>query len=98
MFLSAEGMLPRQCEYAYSYNYFDLSLTFSHVHILLFTDAVGFMHILYRLSEMFSFKAYGQRIQHLYQLKTRNIVVTVGDDEDFTPLIRVWNLDKVHVL
>ena len=47
---------------------------------------------------MFTFKAYGQRVQHLYQLKTRNIVLTVGDDEDFSPLIRIWNFDKVYIL
>ena len=30
----------------------------------------------------------------IYQLKQRNIFVTVGDDEDLQPLIKVWNCDK----
>ena len=63
--------------------------------VIVSSDASGCLHILSSLVDMFSFKAYIQRVPHLYQLKTRNIVITVGDDEDFTPLIRVWNLDDV---
>lgn len=58
-------------------------------------DGSGFFHIMTNISTMFSTQAYVLRVQHIYQLKTRNILLTVGDDEDFTPLIRVWNLDKV---
>lgn len=64
---------------------------------VLITDGSGFLHILTSLSSMLSIEAYVLRIQYIYQLKTRNIILTVGDDEDFTPLIRVWNLDKVHI-
>ena len=47
------------------------------------------------VSEMLFCHAYALRVQHIYQLKSRNVFLTVGDDEDFCPLIRVWNLDKV---
>lgn len=67
----------------------------SNLVYILITDGSGFLHIMTSLSSMLSIQAYALRIQHIYQLKTRNIILTVGDDEDFTPLIRVWNLDKV---
>ena len=60
-------------------------------------DGGGFVHILMSLSNII-YQAYVLRVQYIYQLKTRNIVVTVGDDEDFTPLVRVWNIDKVHTI
>ena len=37
---------------------------------------------------------YCLRVNFIYQLKQRNIFLTVGDDEDLNPLIRVWNFDK----
>lgn len=69
----------------------------SNLVYVLITDGSGFLHIMSSLSSMLSISAYAKRIQHIYQLKTRNIILTVGDDEDFTPLIRVWNLDKVYI-
>ncbi len=66
-----------------------------HVYMYFVLDAEGFIHILSSFTAMFSFQAFVSRVQHIYQLKTRSIIVTVGDDEDFTPLIRVFNLDKV---
>jgi hypothetical protein len=62
--------------------------------MIIFGDGSGFFHVMTSISDMFSIQAYRLRVQHIYQLKTRNIILTVGDDEDFCPLIRVWNLDK----
>ncbi len=52
------------------------------------------MHVLVSLREMITFGAYVLRVNFIYQLRQRNIFITVGDDEDLTPLIRVWNYDK----
>ena len=61
---------------------------------MLFGDGEGKMHILSSLREMLSYQAYELRVHIVYQLKQRNIFVTVGDDEDLQPLIKVWNCDK----
>ena len=70
----------------------------NYVCVCSLLDGGGFIHILMSLSNIISYQAYVLRVQYIYQLKTRNIVVTVGDDEDFTPLVRVWNIDKVHTI
>ena len=44
--------------------------------------------MLLSLGELISFGAYIQRVNFIYQLKQRNIFLTVGDDEDMSPLIR----------
>lgn len=67
-------------------------------HTLSFSpDSSGGFHIMSSVSEMLFCHAYALRVQHIYQLKSRNVFLTVGDDEDFCPLIRVWNLDKVKI-
>ena len=71
--------------------------THSHrmrVRTYTFADGEGKIHILSSLKEMFSYQAYELRVHLIYQLKQRNIFVTVGDDEDLQPLIKVWNCDK----
>ena len=52
------------------------------------SHADGRLHILTSLGDMYSFPAYLLRVNFIYQFKTRNIFLTVGDDEDMTPLIR----------
>ncbi len=45
------------------------------------------------LRDMISFNAYLLRVSYIYQLKQRNIFLTVGDDEEFKTLIKwVWHL------
>ena len=34
------------------------------------------------------------RVHFIYQLRQKNIFLTVGNDEELCPLIRVWNFDK----
>jgi hypothetical protein len=50
--------------------------------------AGGSLHILLTLREMITFGAYALRVNFIYQLKQRNFFLTVGDDEDMSPLIR----------
>ncbi len=40
------------------------------------------------LRDMISFNAYLLRVNFIYQLKQRNIFLTVGDDEEFKTLIK----------
>ena len=50
--------------------------------------AHGAVHILTSLRDMVSFPAYLLRVNFIYQLKQRNIFLTVGDDEEFNTLIK----------
>ena len=52
------------------------------------------MHILTSLRDIISFPAYLLRVHFIYQLRQKNIFITVGNDEDLVPAIRVWNFDK----
>ncbi|XP_064382449.1 vacuolar protein sorting-associated protein 11 homolog [Halichondria panicea] len=57
-------------------------------------DAQGEVHIMTSLRDMTSFNAYLLRVNFIYQLKQRNIFLTVGDDEEFKTLIKIWNFEK----
>ena len=48
----------------------------------------GVLHVLTSLRDILSFQSYLLRVNFIYQLKQKNIVITVGDDEDLSPLIR----------
>lgn len=68
---------------------------FNVFDIMLFLDvacvcvhSLGQLHILSSLRDIISFQAYALRVNFIYQLKQRNIFITVGDDEEFTPLIK----------
>lgn len=39
-------------------------------------------------NDVLTIKAYLLRVSFIYQMKQRNVIITVGDDEDFTPIIR----------
>jgi len=52
------------------------------------------VHILTSLRDIISFPAYLLRVHFIYQLRQKNIFITVGNDEDLVPAIRVWNFDK----
>ena len=42
-------------------------------------------------SDILSSSAYLLRVTHIYQMRQRNVIITVGDDEDLMPFIRwVW--------
>jgi hypothetical protein len=62
---------------------------------LVFADALGFVHIVDRGWNTSSFPAYDRAVTHLHQMKQRNILLTIGIDEEIPcPLLKVWNLDK----
>lgn len=58
------------------------------VDLDLLAHSHGALHVLTSLRDILSFRSYASRVNFIYQLKQRNIVITVGDDEDLSPLIR----------
>lgn len=52
------------------------------------SHAGGSLHILLSFRDMITFGAYVTRVNFIYQLKQRNLFLTVGDDEDMVPLVR----------
>jgi hypothetical protein len=58
-------------------------------------DSQGSLHVLTSFSEALSVPAYLARVSLAYQMRQRNVIVTVGDDEDLKPFIRVWNYEKL---
>ncbi|RUS22924.1 hypothetical protein BC937DRAFT_94921 [Endogone sp. FLAS-F59071] len=66
---------------------------------LVVADAQGSVHIMDRSFSVQSFIAYdGGRITHLKQLKQKNILITVGEDDPHagTPVIKIWDLDRTE--
>lgn len=62
---------------------------------VVFGDSSGLIHIADRSFNLSSFQAYNVRVSHLKQMKLRNILISIGeDDEGINPTIKVWNLDK----
>ncbi|GBC08910.1 hypothetical protein RclHR1_08490004 [Rhizophagus clarus] len=60
---------------------------FTHLH------SSGYVHIVDRAFNVQSFIAHeGGRVTHMKQIKQKNILLTVGE-EDF-PIIKIWDLDK----
>jgi len=45
---------------------------------IVFGDSSGYIHIADRQFNLSSFQAYGVAVTHLYQLKQRNVLVSVG--------------------
>ncbi|KAJ3414393.1 Vacuolar protein sorting-associated protein 11 [Chytridiales sp. JEL 0842] len=63
---------------------------------LFFADIKGHIHIVNSgMSVIYSYQAYTQKVTHIKLLKSRNIMVTIGDDEGGIPVLKVWNLDKM---
>ncbi|KAF9158723.1 hypothetical protein DFQ26_007306 [Actinomortierella ambigua] len=55
----------------------------------------GLLHIVDKNLKVESFVAYERgRVTHVKQLKQRNILVTVGEEDNMTQIIKLWNLDK----
>ncbi|KAG0044794.1 hypothetical protein BGZ83_009928 [Gryganskiella cystojenkinii] len=58
-------------------------------------DRSGLVHIIDKNLQVESFLAYESgRITHMKQLKQRNILVTVGEEDDAVQVIKLWDLDK----
>eukprot|EP00163_Fabomonas_tropica_P014549 TRINITY_DN2645_c0_g3_i4.p1 TRINITY_DN2645_c0_g3~~TRINITY_DN2645_c0_g3_i4.p1 ORF type:complete len:454 (+),score=82.80 TRINITY_DN2645_c0_g3_i4:150-1511(+) len=74
----------------------DIQCTASGRGHLLFADSTGMIVVADRNFAVHSFPAYDLQVTHLVQLRQRNILVSVGDDEDTTKAtIKIWNLEKV---
>ncbi|CAI8032330.1 Vacuolar protein sorting-associated protein 11 homolog [Geodia barretti] len=58
-------------------------------------DSQGSLHVLTSFSDILSTSAYLLRVSLVYQMRQRNVIITVGDDEDLMPIIRVWNYEKL---
>ncbi|KAF9191262.1 hypothetical protein BGZ49_003569 [Haplosporangium sp. Z 27] len=58
-------------------------------------DRSGLVHIIDKGLQADSFLAFdGGRVTHVKQLRQRNILVTVGEDEISGQVIKLWDLDK----
>ncbi|KAF9197012.1 hypothetical protein BGZ50_002723 [Haplosporangium sp. Z 11] len=58
-------------------------------------DRSGLVHILDKNMQVESFLAYDSgRVTHMKQLKQRNILVTVGEEDNAVQVIKLWDLDK----
>ncbi|KAG0274266.1 hypothetical protein BGZ95_009950 [Linnemannia exigua] len=58
-------------------------------------DRSGLVHIIDKALQVESFLAYDSgRVTHMKQLRQRNILVTVGEEENAVQVIKFWDLDK----
>ncbi|KAG0374879.1 hypothetical protein BGX24_009819 [Mortierella sp. AD032] len=58
-------------------------------------DRSGLVHIIDKALRVESFLAYDSgRVTHMKQLRQRNILVTVGEEENVVQVIKFWDLDK----
>ncbi|KAG9302922.1 hypothetical protein G9A89_022339 [Geosiphon pyriformis] len=61
------------------------------------TSGRGYVYIIDRNFNVQKFMAYdGGRVTHMKQMKQRNLLVTIGEDDPIapTPIIKIWDLDK----
>ncbi|RIA82013.1 hypothetical protein C1645_881286 [Glomus cerebriforme] len=71
----------------------DITVSTSGRGNIILADSSGYVHIVDRSFNVQSFIAYeGGRVTHMKQIKQKNILLTVGE-EDF-PIIKIWDLDK----
>eukprot|EP00732_Lithocolla_globosa_P001976 Lithocolla_globosa_v1_NODE_1146_length_2839_cov_36.775503.p1 type:complete len:487 gc:universal NODE_1146_length_2839_cov_36.775503:1283-2743(+) len=62
---------------------------------LVFGDSSGYIHLADRSFDFSTFQAYEVTVTHLKQMKQRNILISIGaDEEGINPTIKVWNMDK----
>jgi len=60
---------------------------------IILADSAGYVHIVDRSFNVQSFIAYeGGRVTHMKQIKQKNILLTVGEED--SPIIKIWDLDK----
>ncbi|KAF9935236.1 hypothetical protein FBU30_006321 [Linnemannia zychae] len=59
-------------------------------------DRSGLVHIIDKALQVESFLAYERgRVTHMKQLRQRNILVTVGEEDNAVQVIKFWDLDKL---
>ncbi|KAI8920863.1 hypothetical protein DFJ77DRAFT_139260 [Powellomyces hirtus] len=46
------------------------------------------------MAVVFSFQAHERQVTHMKHMKYKNQLVSVGEDENGIPIVKVWNLDK----
>ena len=63
--------------------------------MLTLSDTDGFLNMVDRDFNVTSFQAYENTVTHLQQLKQRNILLSLGTDEEIYPILKIWNLDKI---
>ncbi|KAI9491575.1 hypothetical protein BDB00DRAFT_480345 [Zychaea mexicana] len=74
----------------------DISVLTSGRGQIALADSKGQVYISDRNFKTHSFVAYdGGRVTHLKQLKQKNILVTVGEEDNGTPVVKFWDLDSV---
>ena len=66
--------------------YFD-----SYIHV------EGYLNFVDRDFKISSFQAYEFNVTHLHHLRDRNILISIGHDEQttLTSTVKIWNLDKL---
>ncbi|TPX36028.1 hypothetical protein SmJEL517_g01773 [Synchytrium microbalum] len=64
---------------------------------LFFGDAAGSVYMVdHTMAVAYSFQAYHKRVTHLKMLKQKNVLVTIGDEDNNVPTLKVWNMDKTE--
>eukprot|EP00698_Gefionella_okellyi_P004226 TRINITY_DN13925_c0_g1_i1.p1 TRINITY_DN13925_c0_g1~~TRINITY_DN13925_c0_g1_i1.p1 ORF type:complete len:890 (+),score=210.52 TRINITY_DN13925_c0_g1_i1:33-2702(+) len=74
----------------------DVTCASSGRGLLVLGDSEGFINFIdrsYKLSPL-TFQAYEEPVAHMQQMKTHNILITVGDDKGMRNMLKIWNLDK----
>jgi hypothetical protein len=61
----------------------------------LLLHADGYLNIVDREFKVNSFQAHVYAVTHVHQMKDRNIVVSIGHDEERASTVKIWNLDKL---
>ena len=64
---------------------------------LMFGDCDGIVCALDRSGKtlQYTFQAYAGPVTHMRHLRTRNVLVTIGDDDAMNPsILRIWDLDR----
>ncbi|MDP2435970.1 MAG: hypothetical protein Q8P67_09525 [archaeon] len=61
---------------------------------LIYGDAQGCINIIDRDFKAQTWQAYDHRVTHLKQLQRRNVIISIGNDEELDPTIKVWHLDR----
>jgi hypothetical protein len=75
----------------------DIACSASGRGSIIFGDSEGFINIVNRDFKARAFQAYNLNVKHMQQLKSQNILVTIGADTRDNPLesiLSIWNLDK----
>lgn len=60
-------------------------------------DAEGYINVVDREFKVTSFRAFTRTVTAMCQLRQRNLLVSVGEEDDstITPTLKIWNFDRV---